>query len=473
MIDNALYGFTRIPKMAGALVRLDVFEAGEPEDPAKSSVLGRSSYIDDILVPADNWDKLCDRVEDLLEAYDKWNLSKSVVKSFWGHAQEYLGHKVSHDGLEANPKDLSALTDLGLPGSLRAMQYVLDSLKYYSRFIEDYAIYTSVLYELEGDRLCCDGEGHESKPGASDPMPDYVKASNPEKDNLADLDPRWIHAHRSLKVLKEKIAKTPILRHFDPDRQAVVVVYAISGALMQEYDQIYYPVMFASRTLKSNESNYGIAEKWVLALLRILDLNYNTLVGRPIRVLTRHSTLAWLFRFNELHGRLGQWARLLAPWILEIVKCNKVEDEILRTLAACITPRSEVGKALISITTKKEPRRKIQAPIPTVRSDEDLYVASFDGSARVKRGEGADSAILWKLPEWMVVKARSGYAEGLTVNEAEYDGFLLCLDLLEGTNPLRLVICGDSNLVIRQVRGEIDCKAPGLTLLRQKALDRL
>ncbi|OWZ03167.1 reverse transcriptase, partial [Phytophthora megakarya] len=134
------------------------------------------------------------------------------------------------------------------------------------------------------------------------------------------------------------------------------------------------------------------------------------------------------------------------------------------TLAASITTRSEVDKTLIA--PKKEPSRKIQAPIPTVRSDEDLYVASFDGSACVKRGSGAYSAILWKLLE-------SGYVEGLTVNEAEFHDLLLCLDLLEGTNPLRLVICGDSNLVIRQVRGEIDCKAPGLTLLRQKALDRL
>ncbi|OWY92941.1 reverse transcriptase [Phytophthora megakarya] len=229
MIDNALYGFTRIPKMAGDLGRLDVFEAGEPEDLGKPSVLGRRSYIDDILVPAEDWNQLCDRVEDLLEACDKWNLSISVVKSFWDMPKvEYLGHKVSHNGLEANPKDLSALTDLEFPGSLRAMQSFLGSLNYYSRFIEDYAIY--------------------------------------------DLDPRWIHAHRSFKVLNEKIAKTPILRHFDPNQQAVVVVYAsewaISGALMQEHDQIYYPVIFASRTLKSNELNYGVAKKEVLALLR-------------------------------------------------------------------------------------------------------------------------------------------------------------------------------------------------------------
>ncbi|OWZ00376.1 LOW QUALITY PROTEIN: reverse transcriptase, partial [Phytophthora megakarya] len=57
--------------------------------------------------------------------------------------------------------------------------------------------------------------------------------------------------------------------------------------------------------------------------------------------------------------------------------------------------------------------------------------------------------------------------ECLTVNEAEYHGLLLCLDLLEDLDPQRLVICGDSNLVIRQG------KAPDLTLLRQRALNRL
>ncbi|POM73533.1 LOW QUALITY PROTEIN: Reverse transcriptase [Phytophthora palmivora] len=93
--------------------------------------------------------------------------------------------------------------------------------------------------------------------------------------------------------------------------------------------------------------------------------------------------------------------------------------------------------------------------------------------SRVKRGGGAYSAILWKLPEWTVVQARSAYAEDLTVNEAEYHGLLLCLDLLSTVDRKRVVFCGDSNPVIRQVRGEIECKAPGLTLLKQRALDRL
>ncbi|OWZ00567.1 hypothetical protein PHMEG_00028208 [Phytophthora megakarya] len=159
-----------------------------------------------------------------------------------------------------------------------------------------------------------------------------------------------------------------LLRSYD--RRATVVVYtsdwAISRSLMQDHDQIYNPGLFASRTLKSNELNYGIAEKEVVVLLRILDLNYNALIGCPILVLTRHSTLAWFVRPTALQGRLGQWAALLSPWTLEITKYVKGEDEILGELAASITPRSERDQALISIAPKKKPRRKIHAPISTI-----------------------------------------------------------------------------------------------------------
>ncbi|OWZ11086.1 hypothetical protein PHMEG_00015941 [Phytophthora megakarya] len=71
---------------SGFWVFLDVFEDGGPVDPGKASVLGRRSYIDDILIPAYNWNQLCDRVEGLLEACDKWNLSISVITSLWGNA---------------------------------------------------------------------------------------------------------------------------------------------------------------------------------------------------------------------------------------------------------------------------------------------------------------------------------------------------------------------------------------------------
>ncbi|CAI5709078.1 unnamed protein product [Peronospora effusa] len=149
LLDNALYGFLRISPGAATEETEDLFATGEPDAKSGLSVLGRRSYIDDKLVSAESWDVLCQKVERLLDVCDYCNLSVSAVKSTWGCRKvEYLGHRVSKEGLEAHPKDLQSLVDLPLPTTLKAMQSFLGSLNYYSRYIEDYAVYASILYEL-------------------------------------------------------------------------------------------------------------------------------------------------------------------------------------------------------------------------------------------------------------------------------------------------------------------------------------
>ncbi|CAI5701230.1 unnamed protein product [Peronospora effusa] len=195
------------------------------------------------------------------------------------------------------------------------------------------------------------------------------------------------------------------------------------------------------------------------------------LVTRPLKVLTRHSTLALLVKSSGLQDRLGNWASLVSQWTLEIVKCKKGEDQVLGALAASITPRENVDSILSSIAPKKQSRQVVDLPTPTVELNEELYVMSFDGSARVKQGGGgACSAIVWRLPAWTIVAAASKYFDKSTVNEAEYEGMLLGFDLLDPMERRRLIICGDSNLVIRQMRGEIEGKASSLSPLRVKAL---
>ncbi|OWZ06859.1 reverse transcriptase [Phytophthora megakarya] len=228
--------------------------------------------------------------------------------------------------------------------------------------------------------------------------------------------------------------------HFDPDRPRVIVVYAnkwvISTALTQERKGVFWPVIFTSRSLKTNELNYQIVEKEVLTLLRVLDVCHTVLVSRSIK----------------------------------IVRCTKDEDEVLGTLTARITPREEVGETLVALAPKKRPRQVNAAPTPTVKLAEELIVVSFNGSARVKRGGETYIAIVWKLPEWTILTASSVYPTEMTVNEAEYHGLSLCLDLLAELDRGRLAICGDFNLMIRQMRGEIACKAPVLQLLRKKTM---
>ena len=104
---------------------------------------------------------------------------------------------------------------------------------------------------------------------------------------------------------------------------------------------------------------------------------------------------------------------------------------------------------------------------------EELYVMSFDGSARVKQGVGSCSAVVWSLPTWSIVSAASKYLKVSTVNEAEYEGMLMGFILPDPLERRSLIICGDFNLVVRQMRGEIECKDSELTPLKVKALSNL
>ena len=84
-LTNALNGCLKIGAgsesiPAGSPKLIDVFTDGEADADPKS-VLGRRSYIDDILIPATSWKSLCKKVERLWEVCDQWNLSISLAKS--------------------------------------------------------------------------------------------------------------------------------------------------------------------------------------------------------------------------------------------------------------------------------------------------------------------------------------------------------------------------------------------------------
>ncbi|GMF22014.1 unnamed protein product [Phytophthora fragariaefolia] len=190
LIDNALYGFLRLSPENAAR---DVFEGGEPERPGTHSVLGRRSYIDDILIGGKAWDDLYEKVEFLLDVCEQWHLSISVEKSEWGMLQvDYLGHKVSQHGLQANMKNLGPLTTLEFPHALKGLQSFLNSLSYYHRFIPSFAVYATTMYALtESDFV-----EYETTPGVRE-------------------QEQWRHALRAFEILKSKIATTPMLKDFD------------------------------------------------------------------------------------------------------------------------------------------------------------------------------------------------------------------------------------------------------------------
>ncbi|KAE9003331.1 hypothetical protein PR001_g18001 [Phytophthora rubi] len=362
VINNCLWGFVRLPPEEEALIDqevldylgLDSQDSGKPEraewDPDVTHpenylpvlteqmtvfkrnipmpsrigpVLGRSSYIDDIAHGAATWDQLCDDLDALLYRLRYWNISVSLPKSEFGkRAIPYLSHEIGAEGIRATPKIVKGIQDLPFPKTLKRVQSFLGSLNYYHKFIEDFPVVAAVLYELTDDQ---------------------VRAGR-------DL----LRAKEAFAILKQKIVSTPMLRHPDRSKPFVIIPlanqWAACAVLGQEYDGVIQPVRFTGWVLHDAELRYHIAEKEVLAVIRVLQ-TFKTLVeGCPLIVYTRYSVLKWVIKSKTADGRTVPWGVALSQYDLDIRKVQRDEDGLAAILGAGITPREhldEVAENLI------------------------------------------------------------------------------------------------------------------------------
>jgi len=95
----------------------------------------------------------------------------------------------------------------------------------------------------------------------------------------------------------------------------------------------------------------------------------------------------------------------------------------------------------------------------------------FDGASRGNPGPAAIG--------WVIVTAEGIVTEGnkrigeTTSNRAEYEGLIHALDVAEAYGFDEVDVRSDSELVVKQVRGEYNVNHPELRELRVRALERL
>ncbi|KAG2779465.1 hypothetical protein PC116_g24113 [Phytophthora cactorum] len=185
------------------------------------------------------------------------------------------------------------------------MQSFFGALNYYSRFIQDFAVYGAALYQLKEE----------------------------------DFGPRGdlSVAQRAFDALQTKVTEAPIMKNFDRTKEAHVMLFAhewaLSTTLMKEHEDKLHSVRFLGRVLKESEMNYHPAEKEVLALLLLLKTCYMQLAGKTLHVYTRYSTLEWVHKSKSLFGRAAQ----LSPWHLKVQRVKEQDVVLAQLLQSSIT----------------------------------------------------------------------------------------------------------------------------------------
>jgi hypothetical protein len=225
--------------------QMNVFKRIIPAPVQMGPVLGRSTYIDDIAHGAPTWDGLCEDLNSLQFLLRYWNITVSLPNSeFDKWSIPYLSHEISAEGIRATPKIAKGVHDLPFPKTLKGVQSFLGSLNYYHKFIEDFPVVAAELYELTDEQ---------------------IRAGR-------DLS----RAKEAFEILKRKIVSTPPLRHPDRIKPFVIIPHANQWAayavLGQEIDGLIQPVCFTGRVLNESEVRYHVAEKAVIAIMRVLNV---------------------------------------------------------------------------------------------------------------------------------------------------------------------------------------------------------
>jgi ribonuclease HI len=99
------------------------------------------------------------------------------------------------------------------------------------------------------------------------------------------------------------------------------------------------------------------------------------------------------------------------------------------------------------------------------------FTAHCDGGARGNPGPAGFGAVI-EDPTGQVVAKLSEYLGKQTNNFAEYSGLLAVLEWALKNGAMRLCVVSDSELMVRQMKGQYKVKAPGLKPLWEEAQKR-
>ncbi|DAZ99892.1 TPA: hypothetical protein N0F65_008635 [Lagenidium giganteum] len=75
-------------------------------------------------------------------------------------------------------------------------------------------------------------------------------------------------------------------------------------------------------------------------------------------------------------------------------------------LATAICPRSVYASVLEDIMpVKMKTPDAIVRPLPQLTRDTKAFVITFDGAVKINEKTGSFGMVLWRVPEWKVIKA--------------------------------------------------------------------
>ena len=248
-------------------------------------------YLDDIISFATTFDDALDNLTLIFEWLRSYGLQlKSTKCHLFQTSVPFLGHVFGREGLQCDPKKIEDVKSWPVPDCSKSVRQFLGFVRYYRRFISNFADMAEPLVSLTGK----------------------------------DIPFVWrLACSTAFAGLRDALIRAPILSVPTEDGDYILDTdasnFGLGGVLSQIEDNVECVIAYCSRVLLPSQQKYCTTKREMLSAASMCIQFRSYLCGAKFTLRTDHKSLVWLHRFKDTEGMMARWLHTLQQFQFSII----------------------------------------------------------------------------------------------------------------------------------------------------------
>ncbi|CAL9001603.1 unnamed protein product [Prunus brigantina] len=259
--------------------------------------------------------------------------------------------------------------------------------------------------------------------------------------------------------IKKYLSQPPVLmppKRGKPLRLYISASKSSIGCLLAQNNESEreQAVHYLSRTLNMAELNYSPIEKLWLALYFAATKLRHYMLPLVVQIISSTDLIKYMLTRPIIHGRIGKWTMALSEFTFQYVAQKSVKGQALADFLAHHPTQGQ--------------EEETEVEIGMAHMEKNYWTMYFDGSSTKAR---SGAGVVIESPQGQRWQFAFQLDFRCTNNQAEYEALIIGLEILREMKATRVLVYGDSQLVINRLTGDYQCTSENLTLYYVTALN--